>query len=343
MTGQKPASESTAARMISVKLQLENNHQVELSLSEDSPELATLFRILASRGSDAIEPVEQFLQLPLDDGKAACSFNSRQLVSVITQPPVVVRLEQQAATEAPGPELANESTPSPVVVDTPRYMIIDDFLGPDEHREMLAFAVSQEEKFETGTAEGRETPHRNNKVIMDFAETSLSRLLCNRLLTCLPLLSRELEIPLFPVRHVESQLTASNDGHYYHMHCDSGSTDSEHRTITCVYYLFREPRPFNGGSLRLYDSIYQGDQREACSNYREVEVVSNRLVIFPSSAYHELMRIRCPSRKFADSRFAITNWIHANTESQSDDTHGWGHLHCGVVPLQFVQPEEDTP
>ncbi len=335
MTGQKNTGESTGPRMISVSLQLESGHQLELSLSEDSPELATLFRILASRGSNTIEPVEQFLQLPLENGKAACSFNSRQLVSVITQPPVVVQLERASVTEPEKREPAVETVLPQVVVNTPRYMIIDNFLGPDEHQDMLAFALSQEDEFEAGTVEGNENPHRQNKVIMNFAETAQSRLLCNRLLTCLPLFTRELEMPLFPVGQVESQLTASNDGHYYHIHCDSGADETDHRAVTCVYYLFREPRPFNGGTLRLYDTVYQGDRRDASSSYREVEAVSNRLVIFPSSAHHELMRIRCPSRQFADSRFAITNWIQISPEPQPDETFGWGHLHCGVVPSQF--------
>ncbi len=319
-------------RMISVQLQLESGHELKLTLGEQSPELVTLFRILASRNSDTVTPAEQFLQLPLNNGAAACSFHSRQLVSIITEPPVVVQLEQ-----AETPETAPVATavPPTVVVNTPRYLIIDDFLGHDEHRDMLAFAMNHEDQFEAGTVVGHETPHRKNQVILSFAETAHAKLLSNRLLTWLPMLTEELQMELFPVRFVESQLTASNDGHYYRVHCDTGADEADFRAITCVYYFFREPRPFNGGTLRLYDSINQGDRREASGSYREIEAVSNRLVVFPSSAHHELMRIRCPSGKFGDSRFAITNWIQISPEPRPDDTFGWGHLRCGVLPAQY--------
>jgi len=329
-------------RMISVRLQLEAGHELKLELREDAPELVTLFRILASRGSENVEPAEQFLQLPLNQGRAACSFNSRQLVSIITEPPVLVQLEQPAPPEPASPD-PEEWAPAPAAVGTPRHFIIDDFLGPDELREMLAFAQQNEERFESGTVVGIASPHRQNKVIMAFDETAQSRMLTNRLLTWLPLLTRELDLPLFPVGRVESQLTASNDGHYYRIHCDSGNDDSDDRFVTCVYYFFREPRPFSGGALRLYDETVQGGERQAAESYREIAAVSNRLVVFPSSAFHELTRIRCPSRLFADSRFAVTVWVQSSGEPRPDETFGWGHLHCGQVPEQLLGPGERAP
>jgi SM-20-related protein len=325
--------QDTVPRTISVRLQLENGDSLELSLREDSPELATLFKILASRGNDALEPSEQFLQLPLDHGRAACSFHSRQLVSVITEPPVLVQVEQPVESNRPPP-----APVPPVVVHTPRSIVIDDFLSPDEHRDMLAYAQGNADRFEAGTVVGKHSPHRQNMVIMKFSESAHSRLLCNRLLTLMPLFTRKLGLPLFPVKMMESQLTASNDGHFYRRHCDAGEDSGYRRALTCVYYFFREPRGFNGGALRLYDSVEQGGRRAASNSYREIEPVSNRLVVFPSTAFHELMRIRCPSRLVQDSRFAVTNWVHVSAEPLPGETFGWGHLHCGVVPAQLQVP-----
>jgi len=324
--------------MIAVQLQLEGGQRIDLRLREDAPELITLFQILASRGSNEVEPVEKFLQLPLENGKSACSFNSRQLVSVITEPPVIVQLEMPKAAE-PAPaasEPANSAAVQTAVVHTPRFLLIDDFLSVDEHQDMLVYALSHEADFESGTVEGHASPHRQNKVIMGFAETAHSRLLQNRLLTWLPHITRGLNVDLFPVRHVESQMTASNDGHYYRMHNDAGSEEAGFRSLTCVYYFFRQPRPFSGGALRLYDALEQGGQRKALGSFREFEPVSNRLLVFRSTSYHELMRIRCPSRQFSDSRFAVTNWIHKSAEQNPDARFGWGQLRCGVVPPQFV-------
>jgi Rps23 Pro-64 3,4-dihydroxylase Tpa1-like proline 4-hydroxylase len=338
------------ARLISVRLHLEGGQVIPLELREDAPELLLIFQILASRGNDAVQPIEKFLQLPLENGKAACSFNSQQLVSVITEPPVIVQLEMpappvperssqystlQTAAAADGVSAApagNQTT----VLHTPRYMMVDDFLSPDECAAMLAYAQSHEAEFESGTVEGHASPHRQNKVIMGFADTAHSRLLQNRLLTWLPLLLAGLELPAFPLRCVESQLTASNDGHFYRIHSDAGPKLADSRVLTCVYYFFRQPRPFSGGALRLYDELEQGGQRQATSKFRSFEPVSNRLLVFHSSAFHELMPIRCPSRQFADSRFAATNWLVSSPESIPEARFGWGQLHCGIVPPQFA-------
>jgi Rps23 Pro-64 3,4-dihydroxylase Tpa1-like proline 4-hydroxylase len=328
--------------MISVRLHLEGGLEIPLELREDSSELLLIFQILASRGNDTVQPIEKFLQLPLENGKAACSFNSQQLVSVITEPPVIVQLEmpanRQAVQTAPRAESrsdSNTNNPTSVLL-SPRHMVIDDFLSPDECEAMLAYAQGHEGDFESGTVEGQASPHRQNKVIMGFGETQHSRLLQNRLLTWLPLLLQAFELPPFPLSHVESQLTASNDGHFYRVHSDAGADLSGSRVLTCVYYFFRNPRPFSGGALRLYDELQQGGHRKATTKFRTIEPVSNRLLVFRSSAFHELMPIRCPSQQFADSRFAATNWLISSPEPKPDARFGWGQLRCGVVPPQLA-------
>ena len=337
MSEQAEARQEPGNREIRVQLKLESGHSIELKLREDAPELAALFRILASRGSDSLEPAEQFLQLPLQEGGAACAFNSRQLVALVTEPPVLARFEEPVGRrEADHSPAGRAEQQDVLMVSTPRHLVIDDFLAPDEHRGMLSFALERESEFVAGTVAGQASPHRQNRVIMNFGESAHSRLLCNRLLTWLPLITAELGMPLFPLSYVESQLTASNDGHYYRLHSDTGQEHPEERVLTCVYYFFQEPRPFSGGALRLFDTIQRGNQLGPGENYQDIEPVSNRLVIFSSRTHHELMRIRCPSRQFGDSRFAVTNWIHLSAEPRPDRVFGWGHLHCGVVPPQFA-------
>ena len=67
-----------------------------------------------------------------------------------------------------------------------------------------------------------------------------------------------------------------------------------------------------------------------------VTPVSNRLVVFSSQEWHEMTPVRCPSRVFADSRFAVTSWIRRSNEPDKDATFGWGHFRCGVVAPQFL-------
>lgn len=333
------------ARNISVKLQLEGGHCHELVLREDSPELASLFTALVRRGPERIPSPEGFIQLPTDDGQVAISFHATQLVSVITSPPVVVRTEQAKAPPEqvePPPRQAEPQVP-PVVIETPRYLVIDNFLAVDEHHDMLAYALARQGDFKAGTVTTDDANYRQNLVIMNFHEAAHSRLLCNRLLTWFPQMTQMLGMDLFALESVESQLTASNDGHYFRVHADSGAGDSRTRALSCVYYFYRQPRAFAGGLLRLYDTWRQGGQSRAAASYQEIEPVSNRLVVFRSDTHHELMPIRCPSRRFEDSRFAVTNWLRHADEPNPAATFGWGQLHCGRVPSGFeIERERGT-
>jgi len=134
-------------------------------------------------------------------------------------------------------------------------------------------------------------------------------------------------------------LTASNHGDFYRKHRDGGSAANQAtdpRTLTCVYYFFADPKPFAGGDLRLYDWRRQGETFAPADSFQQIAPVSNRLVVFASDAYHELLPVRCPSRLFADSRFAMTVWIRRAHQPDPDASFGWGHFRCGTVPDGFA-------
>jgi SM-20-related protein len=303
-----------AARWIRVQLQLAGGHSRELTLSEDSSELRELFAALASPESSP-----PLIQLPMKGGHAAFSFRPAQLLSIDTEPPVVIDLEAAvASSDAPH-------------VQSARYAVIDDFLSPDEHRDMLAFALACEDAFEAGTVASNDPMYRQNLVILDFGSSPHSTLLQNRILVWLPFLLKKLGMPVFPLHEVESQLTAGNDGHFYKVHEDSAEEENP-RTLSCVYYFHREPKGFAGGEFRLYDSVHTSQGRRPADSFRVIEPRSNRLVVFPSEESHELCPIRCPSGEFADSRFAATTWVHRATTSDPERIFGWGHFRGAVRP-----------
>jgi Rps23 Pro-64 3,4-dihydroxylase Tpa1-like proline 4-hydroxylase len=141
--------------------------------------------------------------------------------------------------------------------------------------------------------------------------------------------AKTLGMPVFPLAEVESHLTAAADGYYFKLHSDEAPEIP--RTLTCLYYLHREPRGFAGGDLRLYDSILEDGVRSAADTFTAVSPTANRLVVFPSEEFHEAMPVRCPSRDFADSRFAVTTWLHRAIQPNPNAGFGWGHLHCGAL------------
>jgi Rps23 Pro-64 3,4-dihydroxylase Tpa1-like proline 4-hydroxylase len=345
----RPEGTSEAqVRDVIVQVYLAGGHRQELVLREDAPELTELLKVLVNRGSDGASTADQFFQLPVNGGRTACSFSSRQLVALITNPPVVVDVQQAAVpqdtpaepADAEGlkPDVALDVSPEPVLVHSPNCLVIDDFLSPDEHRDMLALALQEHQRFEKGTVESKESHYRSNRVILDFQEDAHSRLVQNRLLVWLPFLVQGMGLDLFPLETVEIQLTASNHGEFYRRHQDggAGSKQADSRALTCVYYFFRQPKPFAGGDLLLYDWRRQGEALTAADSFRRIEPLSNRLVVFPSDAFHELMPVRCPSREFADSRFAMTIWLHRAKEPNAEARFGWGHFRCGAVPSGFA-------
>ena len=309
-----------APRDIALRIRLAGGHEHEVTLPEDAPELLALFTALANPESG-----DPWVQLPLDGGRAACTVRTSQLVSVVSEPPVVLELQK---TPPPAPAAPDSRA------RRARFVVIDDFLGPGEHRELLALALAAEEEFKAGTVNSHDPEYRQNLVILDFGNSVHSRLLQSRLLTWFPLLARTLGIPVFPVGFVESQLTAASEGQYFKVHCDDGPDCP--RALSCVYYLHREPRGFAGGDLRLYDCIEADGSRRAADTFTVVQPVANRMVVFPSEEFHEAMPVRCPSGDFADSRFAITSWLHRAARPDPNATFGWGHFHCGVVAPQFV-------
>lgn len=105
------------------------------------------------------------------------------------------------------------------------------------------------------------------------------------------------------------ELNAHSDGDFFQEHRDI--TPGEDRVITFVYYLNRSPRPFTGGQLRIYDVCAAAveDENTAESTYREWEPEHDSIIFFRPSALHEVRPVVCPTRAYADSRFAFNGWL----------------------------------
>jgi Rps23 Pro-64 3,4-dihydroxylase Tpa1-like proline 4-hydroxylase len=208
-----------------------------------------------------------------------------------------------------------DSSSSVGLLDMPATMhtasvVLDEFLAPHELDELIAYTLQQEQDFEnsevispSGEPGVVDFSHRRSRVLMDLGkhqEVILERIRC-----VLPRVLSQLEIEEFPITHVEAQITASNDGDFFATHSDDAQEAIASRRVTFVYFFHREPRPFEGGELRLYDS--SGDH---CRGYQSIVPQQNQIVFFPCSVSHEITRVACPSRAFADSRFTLNGWLH---------------------------------
>jgi Rps23 Pro-64 3,4-dihydroxylase Tpa1-like proline 4-hydroxylase len=118
---------------------------------------------------------------------------------------------------------------------------------------------------------------------------------------------KTLNLPEFAIDELEMQLTAHGNGNFYKVHNDSDGEVIK-RTLTYVYYFNREPKPFRGGNLRMYETNYVNGWI-ATPEYQEIEPMNNRIVLFDSRCMHEVLPVESDSEAFGDSRFTLNGWL----------------------------------
>jgi 2OG-Fe(II) oxygenase superfamily len=189
-------------------------------------------------------------------------------------------------------------------------VVLDEFLAPHELDELIAYTLQHEQDFEnsevispSGESGTIDFSHRRSRVLMDLGKHQ--DLILERIRCVLPRVLYQLGIEEFPITHVEAQITASNDGDFFSTHSDDAQESIASRRVTFVYFFHQEPRPFEGGELRLHDS-----SQVHGAGYQTIIPQQNQIVFFPCSVSHEITRVACPSGAFADSRFTLNGWLH---------------------------------
>lgn len=192
----------------------------------------------------------------------------------------------------------------------PPYRVLRDFLDADIHASLLAFSAANETRFLPTVIKGglRDPSQRVSLGLRDFEP--LKGIVHERVRALVPRLIAELRVTPFECARVELELVAHGDGAFYKRHLDItlGVAEARKTTrmISAVYYFHAEPRVFTGGALRLYPF----GSADGESGFVDIEPEQNTLVAFPSWAAHEVLPVSCPSRRFADARFAINCWMH---------------------------------
>jgi Rps23 Pro-64 3,4-dihydroxylase Tpa1-like proline 4-hydroxylase len=186
-------------------------------------------------------------------------------------------------------------------------LFLEEFLAPQEVTWLQQFAESQEASFvpsevlNDGEAAHRDEQIRRSRVLFDVEE--IRAMVTERVLAVYPWVVTRLGRPLFDVRHVELQVTSSNNDEWFKAHRDSAAGAVDSRTLTFVYYCHREPRAFTGGDLRIF---LPPDDDSSIT----IAPLQNSVVFFPSNQLHEVLPVHCPSGRLADSRLTVNGWLH---------------------------------
>lgn len=188
------------------------------------------------------------------------------------------------------------------------HRILPDWLGETEAARLLAFGLAAEARF-TPTmlndhGAGRlDAVVRQSSVLKDLG--AFAAPLHRKALALQDGLETAFDMPHTPANSTQMEMVAHGDGAFYRPHSDTYAGDEYtpggRRRLTMVYYLHRRPRRFTGGRLRLFD---RGGEQSI-----EIEPTHDSLLVFPSSARHEVETISCPDGAFADGRFAVNIWL----------------------------------
>jgi SM-20-related protein len=283
---------STSPREIQVKLLLSGGHEQVLYLREDSSTLQQLFAALVkqSRSTPNSSPIEGLFQLPIEGSRRTLVFPSQHLIGIVTEPAITIEF------------------PATVIPKTQPYIQIEDFLDRANYNTLLNYALTSAADFvPTGPVTNTELykDYRRSSVI--FYPKNIDRIIA-KITDLIPEILPALGLEAFPIKAIETQLTAHNDDNYYKIHNDNGSPETVTRRLTYVYYFYQTPQPFSGGELTLYNST-DAFTIDANTSRQVIQPLNNSIVIFPSQFMHEVLPVRCPSQKFSDSRFTINGWI----------------------------------
>jgi SM-20-related protein len=300
---------------VKVKILLTGGHQCTITLKSDTPLLHSLVKALADRAQQTVG-FSTLFQIPIDDGRSSLSFPAEHLVGLVTEPPILLQQPQpqqpaiplEIPLQIPVEIPAEIPAPAPVNDDLiSRYAQIDNFLTAAEKNKLIKYVLGKESEFVSTSTSTNAEDYRRSMVLHSFPE--FSALMVNRIKAILPDVLRKLNIPSFALGDIEAQLTLHNDNNFYKLHNDSGSPDTASRFFTYVYYFNREPKAFSGGELLIYDSKVENNFYVADETFRTVEPRNNSIVFFLSRYMHEVLRVSCPSKAFADSRFTINGWV----------------------------------
>jgi SM-20-related protein len=236
-----------------------------------------------------------------DGGRQSLIFSGADLMGILTDPPIVI----QAAGQATGQTAVQEAGEPPLAKS--RYKIVENFLSPAQHEELLALVAREEKGFVDTTVSTNDPDYRRSKVLHNAP--SVHELFRARMRELGPALAAELGIPAFSIADVEVQVTAHNDGNYFKLHNDSGSPDTATRALTYVYYFFNEPKAFTGGELRIYDSVIKDGYYQCGPHAADIDPRNNSVIFFAPHMHHEVLKVNVPSHAFHDSRFTVNGWL----------------------------------
>ena len=138
------------------------------------------------------------------------------------------------STEIAGTSVAVADRPQSLPAQS---VILDEFLAPPELDELIRYTLDHEPDFKASEVVSPHADHgvvnyrqRRSHVLMEPGP--YQEIIRERIQSVLPQVLEKLGMEPFPIASLEVQITASNDGDYFHFHSDNGSAKVALRTFS---------------------------------------------------------------------------------------------------------------
>jgi len=199
----------------------------------------------------------------------------------------------------------------------PKFVVIDDFLSQDLIAALDDLARAGRhamELNELGGAPGEAYSALRKLWVRDGALGALEPAFRSAMMGCFERLCADTGVASFEVARVETEVCAQRPGSYFAKHVDTDTGElskslKTDRLISAVFYFPHEPLAFSGGELILYD--FTGKVAAA-----QIAPARNRLVAFPSFAYHEVTPVAAGEDSFDAARWSVNCWFHRARKSE---------------------------
>ena len=183
---------------------------------------------------------------------------------------------------------------------------LHDFLFHDEREHLLSAALAMRGRFAPGgTGSGADrkvrplgAPRFGGKAAFPCGRIRLARLV-PKLREALPTVSMRLRIDGLDRRRMDLTMVAHPDGGFGTRHRDLSSS-----ALAGLCYFHRDPRPFSGGDLLLYDTEVETG-RCGASGFSRVEPAAGSIVFYPGHYVHEVTPVACGPGGFAAARLSV--------------------------------------
>jgi hypothetical protein len=179
------------------------------------------------------------------------------------------------------------------------HIIVDNFLSTKENTQVLEYIEQRLSSFSDGTVTnpaGRQEYNldykRNGNIWLDPFECNIVDMFRNHMYD----IQTDVEQLDHTNRQHEVLLSQYVTGDYYNWHTDLDGH------CTWNYFAYKEPRRFSGGDFLLSDQIVDGNTP---TNYKTINCMNNRLVIFPAKYQHSVTPVSGPFVDFMHLRYSV--------------------------------------